>query len=188
MVDEEQGFLEDELAIDDEENDSSAVGVWKDGLCSCTTNVAPSCGMSFCCQCVMAGQIAQKLYETGTEDVNVLTIRSLNIPMLSSCNSLGPFHSVVGSYMFVLLIAYLCGTSWVFTLVLHGILIFSTYTLRRVMRHRYNIAGSWIEDILLAICCRPCTLAQMARHIFHYRSRCEHCSCEINGEVTRRNL
>jgi Cys-rich protein (TIGR01571 family) len=65
--------------------------------------------------------------------------------------------------------------------ILHFTLtVTAVWYLRNRIRSRYSIQGGCCQDFLCAICCNPCTIAQMMRHTTDYDTYVSKC-CTATG-------
>lgn len=125
-------------------------GEWRDGICSWSNNLWPSCFCSFfvCCGGWITGQIAQA---SGYQAFQSFVV---------------PYVVAFTIFIFIFLV-----TKQVICLFLVWFVIFIYAVFLRmhfVKRHEIT-QYSPMQEFFFAIFCCPCSLAQMARHSFGYR-------------------
>jgi len=154
---------------------------WSSGLFSCFGNIFPSCICSFCCAPVIFGQ---------------LSVRA-QIPLFIDVKNSLVGYGVSSGYCFfvqVLLWSVLITGGLIYGIItmegtlkmlfgliavgLGGLIIFLLSHLRTAVKQKYAIDGPFPRathgawnctfDLLVSVLCMPCSLAQMARHVFQY--------------------
>jgi len=117
-------------------------GKWKDDVCDCGNNLWPSCFCSFFC-CGGMWLSAQMAHKTG-----FMTFRNALI-----------------AYAFAWIFALLLGISFLPSLFITGFTIF----LRMHIAKKYQInQAPCCGECCCAFWCAPCSVAQMARHVYGY--------------------
>mmetsp|Transcript_17225 Transcript_17225/g.25762 ORF Transcript_17225/g.25762 Transcript_17225/m.25762 type:complete len:214 (+) Transcript_17225:170-811(+) len=123
-------------------------GRWKDDICNWASNLWPSCG----CLCVVFGGwlVAQIAHKTG-----YLRFDTIIMPYIII-------------YIIISILAIFFGN--IVYLVPFFIVFFLAMALRFHVVKKYNIAqyGCFLEFLIAFFCC-PCSISQMARHVYGYR-------------------
>lgn len=123
-------------------------GRWKAGLFGCTDTLVPNAIMSCLCPAISVAQIAAR--------VNML-----------------PFYHCLGAFGALYLIALISVAThskffnvimWLATIVC----VLCMTRMRWRIRTLFSIPGSMIEDLVMALCCGCCSIAQMASHVESY--------------------
>lgn len=115
------------------------VGSWKDDLCNCCSQIIPSCMMAFCCSCILAGQLAERVGMT-------------------KCFNIACGYTTL---VVILVICVLAGVDGRLLLIIWPFATFMVYSLRKKIREMFTIPGDECSDCTLACCCAPCALAQV---------------------------
>eukprot|EP01036_Dinobryon_divergens_P025319 gene25319-33850_t len=156
---------------------------WSSSLFSCHKNLVPSCVLAFFCPCILFAQVVVRA------QIPLLIALKNSIIFFRRQSGYGVF---VDYFMFSLLIsiALICVLSLVhfrnmagvyllsiIVIVLLGSLIYLLGHVRMAFKEKYELPGAlpdgchfWemLLDMWIAVCCLPCSLAQMARHVFQY--------------------
>lgn len=148
------------------------IGHWSTELFACHRNVFPSCLLALFCPILLLGKLADRLRELGDPNASAFTYRALDIPQLGrQINDFDPFYSIITAYFFILFVGtiVLGPNNAIFAIQL--LLMAISFYLRKFIRRRFNIPGeAWIDCVVSWFeCLRPCSIAQMARHMFNYR-------------------
>ena len=136
-------------------------GVWRDSLCDCGRNLFPSCWCSFCC-CHGAWMLGMVSERTGSLRLSVVVIS---------------YAVLITLVAFVNLGAHNYGLGTVFTMVLLPFVLMGLYS-AWVRMHVVSRMGirAWssshtcnaVLEGCVGLLCTPCSVAQMARHVYGY--------------------
>jgi len=136
---------------------------WKDGLCDCMDQCAPSCCMATWFPCILLGQIQQKFHERScAQTVVFFTAAYIMYYLLAAFDR--PAASMVSCMTSLLMFACVCKT-------------------RGAVRRQLNIEGNEVNDCCASFFCTCCSLAQMARQVYNYRGAWEGCPCNETGDI-----
>ncbi|KAG1685341.1 hypothetical protein DVH05_008446 [Phytophthora capsici] len=147
---------------------------WDVPFFGCLSNIMPNCCMSTICPCVSIAQIQARL---GNSYSNALLSYSSVIFGLVACTILFISHSVTTDVVRSpddsqpgqvrsstgRQVIFLCGA--LFFALFYA---FSVGLVRMKVRRQYEIDGNCGQDFLAAMCCSPCTVAQMASQTQSY--------------------
>jgi Cys-rich protein (TIGR01571 family) len=117
----------------------AASGAWKDSICNCCSQVNPSLILSYCCPCIILGQIAQKIQYTS-------------------------YYYVVWGYITVIILVFIFSIAFnsIFFWLFPGFIISQiAFILRNRLREVLNISGSCCGDCIVSFCCTTLTIAQV---------------------------
>mmetsp|Transcript_16774 Transcript_16774/g.25207 ORF Transcript_16774/g.25207 Transcript_16774/m.25207 type:complete len:304 (+) Transcript_16774:54-965(+) len=158
-------------------------GHWSSGLFGCLENIVPSCILAFCCTPVLWSQVAIRSQIPALVDLK-------NYSHISRRTS--GYHCLVDLYVLFMVVGLLflalCVIFWGVPYVGYLFLLLTLFTLapfyyilghlRTAFRMKYSIPGYFPEgaeawdcvlDVVIGIFCHPCSLSQMARHVFQYQ-------------------
>jgi len=149
------------------------VGRFKDGLCDCCNNMLPSCCMGCWCNCILLGQIWEKLGRGKCWAV-VVTFLLLWLIYCIMGAVLPDMQGIIGIALWVTACVFTCNA-------------------RQDIIHKYQIQndGNCTDgcgNCCVSCCCIPCALCQMARHLHNYKGQMDECSCDSKGDLTSEKL
>ena len=140
-------------------NPRPAPGVWRDSLCDCGRNLFPSCWCSFCC-CHGAWQLGMISERAGSCRLSVVVISYTVFMVLMTIITIASHGTAIGltavllPYIFIGLFA-----AWIRVHVV-GHLGIRAWSSSQTCNN--------ITEGCVGCVCTPCSIAQMARHIYGY--------------------
>lgn len=159
---------------------------WNQGdLCSCHRNIVPSCCFAFVCPCILWAQIvvrSQIPFLIALKNSCVCFRRQSGYGLFIDYFNLSLLLSIL---LMVLLVIYhyqlrFTGNAvlGILFICIFGCFLYLMGHTRSAFREKYNLPSvlpvgcevwSHLVDIfVISLCCLPCSLAQMARHVFQY--------------------
>ncbi|EQC27980.1 hypothetical protein, variant [Saprolegnia diclina VS20] len=133
---------------------------WRIGVIESLWAPSPTGLMACCCPCIVMAQVASRMALYGGYALVLgATIAMMLVEATSYVTatvSVDP-HDGIG-FALVRSAGLAAGSGLVFLLG----------SLRRNVRSRWHLEGSELEDILCALCCPPCTLAQLTTQVELY--------------------
>lgn len=163
-------------------------GDFSSPLWGCFENLAPSCILSFFFPCIMFGQVVTRAQIPLCIDVKN------SIRFLRNQSGYGFFIDIyfwTGAVSVLLLLALLTQSEgirratsnavfvvlWGFDVLLLWLFLYFNAHIRMAVREKYELNTNcmrsrgfieWLIDSVVANVCLPCSLAQLARHVFQY--------------------
>lgn len=158
-------------------------GAWSSSILGCFNNIFPSCLFSFCCPCIMWSQVVVR--------AQIPLLISMKNSFACARNNSGyrcfidvfSWTLLVGATAILLLIILYNQLPYQ-VLLLMGIVAFAFLVplyviighVRTAFKEKYRIrelpegceAWECCGDTIVSCVCFPCSLAQMARHVFQY--------------------
>jgi Cys-rich protein (TIGR01571 family) len=163
-------------------------GDFSSPLWGCFENVVPSCVLSFFCPCIMFGQVVVRAQIPLCIDIKnsftCLSRRSgysffIDIYLYTGLVSLAlllvlvsqaeQIKNATSNAFYVVL--------WGFDVILIWLFLYYNAHIRMAVREKYHLntnffrsrgIAEWTIDSAVATLCLPCSLAQLARHVFQY--------------------
>tara|TARA_A100001011_G_C14313335_1_gene846728 strand:+ start:2842 stop:3336 length:495 start_codon:yes stop_codon:yes gene_type:complete len=124
---------------------------WQGGLCSCLSNIYPTCLCSFCCTniypFILFGQLNQPKYSSRSIIVYML--------MILLCYISFGYDKRLSRILFFGSNVYVC---------------FISSIIRKQIREKLNIEGNDFYDSCVSVSCLPCSLSQIGRTLLNYKN------------------
>lgn len=157
-------------------------GRWSSHFFGCFENIMPSCILSFFCPCIMWAQIVVRA------QIPLLISIKNAFSCLRGRSGYGAFIDyfmwslIICAILIVVLVTVTLNTQLAYFLgavvvILGGPFLYAIGHTRTAFKMKYTIAScfppGWhfwemLWDVVVSITCMPCSLAQMARHVFQY--------------------
>jgi len=179
--------------LDSPLNNFDIAGIPTDGefsspLLGCFENVLPSCFLSFFCPCIMFGQVV-----TRAQIPLCIDVKNSFSPLRKQ-SGYGFFIDIffwTGAIGVILLLVLITQAEsiknttsnaffvvlWGFDIIILWLFLYYNAHLRMAVREKYHLNTNcmrsrgfveWTIDSVVATLCLPCSLAQVARHVFQY--------------------
>lgn len=186
---------------------------WRDGICNCLANVWPSCCTACFCPGCFAGQMYEKQFRNKgflgeSPCVKICAFFVIVYVVTNVCSGVAVAEGGMKTHVYAGW--QQTGTSTAYKLASHTrnivsslaclALVLLVFIVRQSIRVKYGIVPdeyffnacctrasekAVVEDAVCACCCTPCTICQMARHVYDYNSEPGGAGCRFSATGDR---